>query len=109
MSRKKSMPTEVWQRVYDRDNGQCVRCAAPGGVVHHRQGRRKNDPHAIAGLVLLCDPCHRHVHDHPAESYANGLMVRRTGIEVPAEVPIRVGSTLLHLTTDGGAVWGRAA
>lgn len=26
-------------------------------------------------LAALCPPCHTHIHDHPAESYADGWLI----------------------------------
>lgn len=63
----------------DRDGHACVVCAATADLhVHHRQGRgsRLLD---LDLLVTLCAVHHAHVHANVAESYANGLLLRRVG------------------------------
>jgi 5-methylcytosine-specific restriction endonuclease McrA len=43
-------------------------------VVSRARGGSVTD---MANCVHLCSQCHRHVHTHPLESYANGLLKRR--------------------------------
>lgn len=55
-------------------------CRGRATLRHHRQGRTP-----IPGIDVddrdhtldLCDPCHRHIHNHPAQSYERGWMIRR--------------------------------
>lgn len=60
-------------------------------VVHHKRMRGSggtSDPsiHDLENLAVLCggvtgrDGHHGYVHDNPAESYENGLLVRRAGL-----------------------------
>ena len=73
---------QVRQEVYGRDRGACVRCASADGPfqVHHRRpraagGTRRLDANSPANLVLLCEPCHRHVESHRTEALAAGLLL----------------------------------
>lgn len=53
-------------------------CIQVGVTAHHKAGRdgdRLADPDLMA---WTCDPCHRHAHAFPAESYRQGWMLRRT-------------------------------
>lgn len=75
--------------VLERSGGRCEHpsgCAATADVVHHRAGRVGEGAHHPDLLLALCDDHHRWVHDHPAESYANGAMVRRSGIRPEKEI-----------------------
>lgn len=65
----------------DRDGHACVVCGTTTDLhVHHRQGRgsRLLD---LDLLVTLCAVHHAHCHANVAESYANGLLLRRVGGE----------------------------
>ena len=67
---------EVWERA----EGVCEQCrAAPCQSVHHIEGRRVPDPHALHRLVGLCDPCHRKAHAQPEWARSVGLMRSRLG------------------------------
>lgn len=75
--------------VQERSRGRCEHpdgCEATAQVVHHRAGRVGKGAHDPHLLMHLCDDHHRWVHDHPAESYANGAMVRRSGIRPEKEI-----------------------
>lgn len=68
--------------VYERAAGMCEArvggvCEGPGWQVHHIAGRGGPDPHRLENLLLMCGPCHRWVHAHPAAAYAAGLMAHR--------------------------------
>lgn len=62
-----------WRRVRDyvfkRDYGLCVRCGAPGEIVHHKTHltpRNINDPHIALNpdnLETLCRECHAIEHE----------------------------------------------
>lgn len=74
--------------VRERSGGRCEHpsgCAATAEVVHHRAGRVGKGAHHPDLLMHLCDDHHRWVHAHPAESYADGSMVRRNGIRFDIE------------------------
>lgn len=64
-----------------------------GFAIHHRRPKSKGGTslewvNEAANGVLLCEPHHRHVHANPAESYANGFLVRANGIQKADEVSI---------------------
>ena len=72
------------RQVFDRAEGRCeamagMWCTGRCENVHHKAGRLGEDPHALDGLVGICGPCHRWVHDNPGEAYELGLMARRNG------------------------------
>lgn len=79
------MPPENVSELYGRSRGVCEfpGCPDMATVIHHRRGRTGPDPHAVHLLAHLCNPHHIYTHDHPAESYANGLMVKRNGPIAP--------------------------
>jgi 5-methylcytosine-specific restriction endonuclease McrA len=70
----------AWRRVRDyifrRDMGLCVRCGAPGKIVHHKKHltpENINDPSitlAEDNLELLCMECHAIEHDGTAPTAA---------------------------------------
>lgn len=64
----------------------------------------KTTLHNVENLVDMCGTgttgCHGYVHAHPAESYANGWLVRST--TDPADAPIRTYRGWMILTPDGG-------
>lgn len=88
VSKRRRQRDAVYQQrrreAFDRAEGRCEAWASPGcrgrgELTHHLAGRGGADPHAVEGLLVVCDPCHRHIHAHPAESYEQGWMVRRNG------------------------------
>jgi len=74
-----------------RDEGLCRRCSRPASHVHHRLRKGmggeldENVKYGLANLVSLCAECHRHIHDHPAESYEAGWLLHTW--QVPEENP----------------------
>lgn len=69
----------VRDAVLERDGLTCQRCGRLADDVHHRRGKATDaDRYDRSLLVSLCRQCHDHVHANPSESYATGLMVRRT-------------------------------
>jgi hypothetical protein len=52
-----------------------------GGARHNAERMYSMD-----SLVLLCRPCHEHVHAHPAESYEQGWLVHT--YDDPAGIPV---------------------
>lgn len=93
------------KRVLERDEGMCVKCGDMAEHVHHRVTRGmggSKDEHLWFSpemLVSLCFRCHREIHDHPAESYESGFLVRHWGD--PGEVTLTIGSTTWMLMPDG--------
>ncbi len=71
--------------VYDRSGGRCEAgtpvCVEAASHVHHRKGRQGADAHSPAMLLHVCEPCHRYIHAHPAESIERGWMVSRLGVK----------------------------
>ena len=56
------MWAEIRKRVWNRDNGTCVACDAPGHCVHHRSYKER----VLRGewdsdLITLCDACHKYI------------------------------------------------
>lgn len=43
--------------------------------MHHRKMRSQGGGHTASNLLHLCFPCHTYVHEHPADSYANGWLL----------------------------------
>lgn len=97
---------EVVAQIVARDLGACAfpscgrhvahldRGTGFGWAIHHRRPKSKGGTslgwvNAAANGVVLCEPHHRHVHANPAESYANGFLVRANGIQKADEVSIR--------------------
>ena len=70
--------------VIDRDGGLCVRCGAPGIIVHHKiwlTPQNINDPYIAYGadnLELLCEKCHGLEHEGELATDA-GLMFDENG------------------------------
>ena len=54
-------------------------------VVHHKQGRRIPNAHALHRLLVVCEPCHLYIHAHPEESRERGWMGSRTVLEDSSE------------------------
>jgi 5-methylcytosine-specific restriction endonuclease McrA len=66
--------------VFERGDGVCEFChAAEMTSVHHIEGRRVPDPHALHRLIGLCEPCHRRAHSEPEWARSVGLMRTRLG------------------------------
>lgn len=78
--------TASQQAVRDRSGGVCEHprgCRELAAVFHHRAGRGWAGCHAPEWLAHLCDADHLRVHANPAESYANGMMVKRNAPVAP--------------------------
>lgn len=85
--RRKTLADALWcdarDEVLERDQWDC-QGAARGLVhdcdfpldVHHVKPRSQGGTHELSNLICLCRPAHRWVHEHPAESYRMGLLVR---------------------------------
>lgn len=89
MSKRYPMPPGRYEEVMERDGWMCQAHAygmtGPCNgrpIVHHRRARGSGgtkDPtiHDADNLVVLCDQHHLDVHANPAQSYENGLSIRR--------------------------------
>lgn len=82
--------------VFERDGG-CFRCGAPANNIHHRLARGAGGSklayvNAPGNLLVLCGSgttgCHGWVESNRAVSYEHGLLVRRNGVLLPADVPV---------------------
>jgi 5-methylcytosine-specific restriction endonuclease McrA len=66
------------RQVWERGGGVCEFChAAEMQSVHHVEGRRVPDPHALHRIIGLCEPCHRKAHGEPEWARSVGLMRSR--------------------------------
>lgn len=69
------------EQVRRRSRGRCEVNAPPcttwaTDTPHHRRLRSQGGEHHPDNLFDTCAPCHRYVHEHPAESYARGWLLR---------------------------------
>lgn len=67
----------------DRSVGVCEAqinavCAYRAAHVHHRLMRSQLGKDTPDNLLAVCRPCHDYIHQHPAESYAAGWLIRST-------------------------------
>lgn len=98
---------ELRPLVFERDNYHCARCGNDYLVAaleaHHRLPRGNGGPDTMENLVSLCGPnplgCHGHIHAHPDEGYASGLLIRES--DGPPVVAWRVFPVLPKLTFEG--------
>lgn len=66
------MQQSIYELVVERDEGACVDCHKPGGVLHHvvpksmLMGRRKPERDQPKNLVVLCILCDRWAHTKAA-------------------------------------------
>lgn len=85
MTRQK-IPGATISELYGRSQGRCEHpdgCEQMATVIHHKARRKGPDPHRLDNLLHVCQPHHIWLHDHPAESYANGSLVRHNGPVTP--------------------------
>lgn len=82
LDRMADLRPQVFARARDRceaDGWLPGRCA-PGLNAHHRLPTGNGGPDTLENLVALCGSGttghHAYVHDHPTESYENGLLIR---------------------------------
>lgn len=74
------VPEESAAEVIRRSGGWCEcseRCTDRGEVIHHRLLRSQGGGHEPSNLLHLSVRHHLRVHANPAESYAQGLLIRR--------------------------------
>jgi len=111
---------EVEAQIVGRDLGACAfptcgrrvahleRGTGFGWAIHHRRPKSKGGTslawvNAAANGVVMCEEHHRHVHANPAESYANGFLVRANSIQRSAEIAINHKTLgLVYLNDEGG-------
>ncbi len=58
-------------------------CTIGATMAHHRKLRSQGGSNDPDNGLAVCAPCHRWIHDHPAEAYAQGWMLRATDPETP--------------------------
>jgi len=93
--------------VNERDGGLCIVCQREAGAVHHRQVRGQggsSDPdrnYGLANLVSLCAFHHAEVHENPAESYENGLLVHSWADPAACPIVLADDTVVIHLAADG--------
>lgn len=84
VSAKQKARLAAWAKVtlarMVRVGNKCERCGERCGRLagHHRLPKSQGGQDTDDNCVILGKPCHTHVHDNPAESYAAGWMERRT-------------------------------
>ena len=81
-SKKPSEPSEATREaVRRRANGFCevlaFRCEIKGVHIHHRLMRSQGGGHEAENLLLVCDSCHRYIHDQPEYAYERGWLLHR--------------------------------
>lgn len=97
-----AIPTAARNAVRHRQQGQCARCGARYGEVHHRQ-RRREGGHRWSNLVGLCGTCHRWVHANPDEAKSKGYIVHIA--DNPEETPIATFMGLMLFDDDGSVTF----
>lgn len=102
---KKKMPQDVYETVMERSGGACEAMIFPactGQPVHwhHRKMRSQGGGHEIQNGLAICDICHRHIHNNPAESYRLGFLVK--SMKDPGEVTVARRGRIVLLDSEGG-------
>lgn len=76
--------------IYERSGGDCERCCTPVRFedfdAHHRKLRRRGGDDSAENLMVCCPPCHKWIHDNPAEATHLGYMVPSWAD--PKDIPI---------------------
>jgi hypothetical protein len=67
-----------------------------------RHGQAKERSDRMSGLLHVCRPCHRWIHEHPAAAEPMGLLLPESAI--PAQVPVLYRGESKYLDDDG-RVW----
>lgn len=89
------MDAKIRKRIRERSHGVCERCRSrPATVIHHRLRRSHGGSDDEDNLMHLCSPCHSGIHDHPADSYRDGYLIR--GVQ-----NVQKGLGYRHVETDG--------
>ena len=58
-TKAKSISPEVKRAVYERDNGECIFCHAPGEPVAHFISRGQGGLGVEENILTVCHKCHR--------------------------------------------------
>ncbi len=88
-NRARLIPRSVRDAVKERSGGQCewscdgALCVTEATHMHHRLRRSQGGKHTVANLLHLCAACHLYIHDHPAESFAEGWLLHAPAASVP--------------------------
>lgn len=88
-TRRHVIPTNVREAVIRRSGRRCEApfhygCMGIAQHIHHRQLLSAGGTDHPSNLLHVSLSCHRGIHDHPADSYANGALVSRYGEHVRA-------------------------
>lgn len=87
-SAKKRRTDAAWKLVTSKRGfmvSYCCEARLPGCRMgwnctgHHRLARSRGGKHEPSNCLYVCSACHDWIHSHPAESYANGWMIRGGG------------------------------
>lgn len=74
-------PAKAEMRI--RSSGRCevgsTICRGEAVVFHHIKRRSQGGKGIASNGLHVCVPCHTWIHDHPAESFKNGWLVRGHG------------------------------
>lgn len=54
-----------------------VVCSGRATMLHHRWRKGQGGVNREWNLLHVCPSCHTYIHDHPAESYAVGWLMKR--------------------------------
>ena len=95
------MPPAVAEAVIERAAGACEACrftAAGKMDLHHRRLRSQGGQHTVENLLWVHDYCHDTIHQHPAISYRQGMLVHSW--DDPADVPVRTFGSLTILADE---------
>lgn len=85
-----------------RSDGRCEVCGFAEAIqAHHRKNRSQGGLWAAENMLHLCLACHKHITEHPTESYRCGWSVR-SGHD-PSTTPVLRRREWV-LLTDTGAV-----
>ena len=63
------LPRLCEAKIYPDCDGRAVH-------THHRLLRSQGGSDDPENLLDVCAPCHQWIHDHPAEAYLRGLLIR---------------------------------
>lgn len=60
---------------FRRDGWRCRVCGSPSQLhAHHVRRRSQGGRDEASNLLTVCAPCHRDIHDNPADSRERGLL-----------------------------------
>lgn len=79
--RANPIPGQVRSEVVARSGGRCEagasdQCTGRCDHLHHRLRRSQGGKHTAVNLLACCERCHAHIHDHPAEAFVEGWLIR---------------------------------